>query len=81
MKKKLIIFLITILTWFLFNTSVTAYPITLNPEADTYVWSDVEDTNYEDLGLWVGHTAGGGIIARSYLRFDLTTIPSGMVVG
>ncbi|MEW6095696.1 MAG: DNRLRE domain-containing protein [bacterium] len=82
MKKKLIIFSITILTSFLLSTLATAYEATFTPTADTWVDSTVANDTpavANPQQLFVGHNNNATLKRRSYLRFDLT-IPDGLVV-
>ncbi len=78
MKKKLIIFLFTILSLFLLSTLATAYQITLSCEADAYVDSQSPDINYNGNALGVG--AGPIREVWSYLRFDLGSLSTDLVI-
>lgn len=55
--------------------------VTLNPVADTYANQDNPATNYANSAdLLVGRTTKFLTLRRSYLRFDLSSIPSNAIV-
>jgi hypothetical protein len=56
---------------------VAADTLTLQPIADTTLFSIAPDNNLGGAGFFNAGTAGNGYLNRALLRFDLTIIPSG----
>lgn len=60
--------------------SATAATYTLTPTDDTEVWQSSPDSNYGSGDRLYAFVSGSGADYRSYLRFDLGSIPDSYVI-